>query len=104
MSDATIVILLLAAGTYCLKALGPIYFGNSRQLPIKFQEVALLLPTPLLAALVVTSAFSETSSLVFDARVAGLLAAAIALWKKLPFFIVVIIAAVATALWRLAFS
>ena len=104
MSDATTVIVLLAAGTYCLKALGPLYFGNSRQLPVKFQEIALLLPTPLIAALVVTSAFSENNELVLDARVIGLVAAAIALWKKLPFFIVVIIAAAATALWRLAFS
>ena len=93
MSDATTVIVLLAAGTYCLKALGPLYFGNSRQLPVKFQEIALLLPTPLIAALVVTSAFSENNELVLDARVIGLVAAAIALWKKLPFFIVVIIAA-----------
>ena len=104
MSSATTVIIFLATGTYCLKALGPLYFGSSRQLPIRFQNIAVLLPTPLIAALVVTSAFSASNALVIDARLVGLLAAAVALWKKLPFFIVVIVAAVATALWRLAFG
>ena len=28
MSDAGLVVVLLGAGTYVLKALGPLYFGN----------------------------------------------------------------------------
>ena len=104
MNDVTTVILLLAAGTYFLKALGPLYFGDSRQLPVRFQELPLLLPTPLIAALVVTSTFSRNEALVFDARIIGVIAASLALWKKLPFVVVVVIAAAATALWRLAFG
>ena len=29
MSDAGLVVVLLGAGTYVLKALGPMYFGNA---------------------------------------------------------------------------
>ena len=45
MSDAGLVVVLLGAGTYVLKALGPMYFGNRRELPPKFKSMALLLPT-----------------------------------------------------------
>ena len=44
MSDAGLVVVLLGAGTYVLKALGPMYFGNRRELPTKFKTMALLLP------------------------------------------------------------
>ena len=104
MSDAALVIAFLGTGTYILKALRPLYFGNKRKLPTKFKTLALLLPTPLIAALVMTSTFSADNSLTIDARAIGVLAAGIALWKKLPFFIVVLIAAVATSLFRLLFS
>ena len=101
MSDAGLVVIILGAGTYMLKALGPLYFGNRRELPTKFKTMALLLPTPLIAALVITSTFSSDNALAFDARIIGVIAAGIALWKKLPFVFVVVIAAFATALFRL---
>tara|TARA_B100001989_G_C24393783_1_gene390590 strand:+ start:394 stop:708 length:315 start_codon:yes stop_codon:yes gene_type:complete len=101
MSDAGLVVVLLGAGTYVLKALGPIYFGNRRELPSKFKTMALLLPTPLIAALVITSTFSSDNVITIDARIVGVIAAGIALWKKLPFVFVVVIAAFATALFRL---
>ena len=101
MSDAGLVVVLLGAGTYVLKALGPMYFGNRRELPSKFKTMALLLPTPLIAALVITSTFSSDNVITIDARIVGVMAAGIALWKKLPFVFVVVIAAFATALFRL---
>ena len=104
MSDAALVVVFLGTGTYILKALGPLYFGNRRELPWKFKSIALLLPTPLIAALVVTSAFSSDNSLTVDARVVGVMVAAIALWKKLPFVFVVVLAALATAIFRLFFA
>ena len=84
-----------------LKALGPMYFGNRRELPSKFKTMALLLPTPLIAALVITSTFSSDNSLTFDARIVGVIAAGFALWRKLPFVFVVVFAAFATAMFRL---
>ena len=104
MSDAALVVVFLGTGTYILKALGPLYFGNRRELPWKVKSIALLLPTPLIAALVVTSAFSSDNSLTVDARVVGVIVAAIAPWKKLPFVFVVVLAALATAIFRLFFA
>ena len=63
--------------------------------------MALLLPTPLIAALVITSTFSSDNALAFDARIIGVIAAGIALWRKLPFVFVVVFAAFATAMFRL---
>ena len=79
MSDAGLVVILLGVGTYVLKALGPMYFGNRRELPSKFKTMALLLPTPLIAALVITSTFSSDNSLTFDARSVGVIAAGFSL-------------------------
>ncbi len=101
MSDAGLVVVFLGAGTYVLKALGPMYFGNRRELPTKFKTMALLLPTPLIAALVITSTFSSDNALAFDARIIGVIAAGLALWKRLPFVFVVVFAAFATAMFRL---
>ncbi|MCH2616642.1 MAG: AzlD domain-containing protein, partial [Acidimicrobiales bacterium] len=80
MSDAGLVVVLLGAGTYVLKALGPMYFGNRRELPSKFKTMALLLPTPLIPRLVITSTFSSDNPLAFDPLIIFVIAAGIALW------------------------
>ncbi|MCU1407242.1 MAG: branched-chain amino acid transport [Glaciihabitans sp.] len=62
----------------------------------RVSRVTTLLPAALLAALVVMQTFTVGSTLVLDARAAGLVAAIIALLLRAP-FIVVVIAAAATA-------
>lgn len=100
MSDATLTLLILAACTYVLKAAGPLVFGGDRTLPSWVERLSLLLPAPLLAALVATSTLVDDRTWVLDARAAGVIAAAIALWRKLPFVVVVIVAAATTAAVR----
>jgi hypothetical protein len=51
---------------------------------------------------VVTSTFVSDSRWTLDGRAVGLLAAGLALWRRLPFVVVVVIAAAATAAFRLA--
>ncbi len=97
MSTPTATIIALAVFTYGLKAVGPVLLGGERRLSPRLQRVTGLLPVPLLAALVATSTFVDGRSWVLDARVAGLAAAAIALWRRLPFVVVVLVAAAATA-------
>ena len=63
--------------------------------------VALLAPA-VLAALVVTQVVGGERELVFDARLVGLGAAGIAVALRAPLLLVVIVAAEATALARLA--
>ena len=56
----------------------------------------------LLTALVVVNTFVSGPVLVLDARVAALAAAAIALWLRVPYLVVVIVGAAAAAVARLA--
>jgi branched-subunit amino acid transport protein len=101
MSTPTIVVLVVAVGTYAWKSAGPLVLGN-RQLPQQLLKVISLMPAPLLAALVVTATFANGTSWAFDARIVGLGAAVLALLAKRGFVPVVVVAAVTTALARLA--
>jgi hypothetical protein len=62
--------------------------------------VLVLLPAALFGALVVVSTFGGDRALVVDARVAGVAAAAIAVWRRAGFVVVVLVAAATTALVR----
>jgi uncharacterized membrane protein len=92
-------ILALAAGTYVLKAVGPVLLGG-RSLSPGLTRVIGLLPPAVLAGLVAVQTFSAAGALVFDARVAGLAAAGVAVWRRWPFLAVVILAVAATATVR----
>ena len=100
MNDATLVLLVLGAGTYGLKAAGPLVLGGQRDLPPVIERLAVLLPIPLLAALVATSVAVADRQWVLDARLAGLAAAALALWWRANFVVVVLVAAATTAVLR----
>jgi branched-subunit amino acid transport protein len=101
VSTPTIVVLVVAVGTYAWKSAGPLVLGN-RQLPPKLLTFIALMPAPLLAALVVTATFADGTDWTFDARLVGLGAAVVALLAKRGFVFVVVVAAVATALARAA--
>ena len=65
-------------------------------------RVAGLVTVGLLAALVATQTLATGSSLTPDARIPALLVAGVALWRRAPFVVVVLLAAVTAALLRLA--
>ena len=92
-------ILALAAGTYAMKAAGPVLLGG-RPLPARLVGVVALLPAAVFAALVVVDTLSQDGALVLDARAAGVGAAAVAAWREAPFLVVVGIAMAVTALVR----
>lgn len=100
MSDAVMVLVVLAAGTYAMKAAGPLVLG-SRPLPVRVRAVVELLPAALLASLALVSTMGDGQSLVIDARLVGLIVAGIALWRRAPFVVVIVLASAATALVRL---
>lgn len=67
----------------------------------RMSRVAGTLTIGLLASLTVVNAAASGTSVVIDARIGALVAAAIALWLKAPFLVVVIVGAAAAAGLRL---
>ncbi len=99
MSTALVVILGLGAGTYVLKAAGPLLLGG-RRLPAGVEHIAQQFPAALLASLVVVSTLAADRSVVVDARLAGVVAAGIALRLRAPFIVVVAVAVAVTGTLR----
>ena len=56
----------------------------------------------LLSSLVLLNAVGDGQRLVLDARMVALLVAAVALWRKLPYLVVVLLGALSAAAWRWA--
>ena len=63
----------------------------------RIQKFALYLPTALLAALVAVQSLGSENNIVFDARSIGVVVAAVALFLKAPFPVVVLLAALTSA-------
>ncbi len=92
-------LLLLAGGAYAFKVLGLVAIGD-RPLPRLVTSCLDLLPAALVAALIAINTVAIGQRLVLDARVVGLVVAGVAVWRKAPFFVVVVLGAVSTAAWR----
>lgn len=99
MTEIWVVLLVTALGTIALKGAGPLLLGG-RPLPARLDGVVRLAGPALLAALVAINTFGAGQSLVLDARVVGVGAAAIAVRLRAPALLVVVVAAVSTAVVR----
>lgn len=93
-------ILVGAAVTYLTKLSGYAvparWLGNPRM-----TRVAGAITVALLSALTVMNTFAAGTAVVLDARLAALAAAALALWLRWPFLLVVVLGAGAAAVVRL---
>lgn len=89
----------LSAISYALKAVGPVLAGG-RQLGPQWHRVLDLVAVPLLAALIITQTFDGGHRLTADARVPALAVAAVLVWRRAPFLVVVLAAAATAALLR----
>ncbi|MFJ9540188.1 AzlD domain-containing protein [Streptomyces sp. NPDC101225] len=85
-----------AVGCYAVKLAGLLVPAGALEKPL-VRRLAALLPVALLAALTAQQAFADGHTLVLDARVAGLGAAAVALVLRAPFLLVVAAAVLVTA-------
>ena len=92
-------ILLACAATYLTKLAGYAIPARWLQNP-RITRVAGAMTVALLAALTVMNTVASGTALVLDARLAALAAAALALWLRLPFLLVVVLGAVASAAVR----
>ncbi|WP_432834032.1 AzlD domain-containing protein [Dactylosporangium sp. CA-092794] len=96
-----IVIAALAVGTYLLRFAGPVLRDRiSVSEPVK--RYLTLAAVALLAALIATSALLDGTHFVGIARPAGVLVGAVLAWRRAPFVVVVVAAALTAALLRVA--
>jgi branched-subunit amino acid transport protein len=102
MTDTWLVVTLVGAATIVIKAIGPLLLGG-RELPPRIASLIGLLAPALLAALVAINTFGAGRSLVLDERVLGVAAAGVAIWRKAPVLLVVVIAAAVTGVTRAVF-
>jgi len=82
-------VLALCVIAYLLKAVGPVLAGG-RELGPRMRGVLDLVPVPLLAALILTQSLSTGRHLVIDARLPALAVAALLVWRRAPFLMVVL--------------
>jgi branched-subunit amino acid transport protein len=100
MSDVWIVVIVIGVFTMLFKAAGPVFLGR-RQLLSRVDAVVALIAPVMLTALVVTQTFGGDEEVAVDARVPGVAAAAVAVWRGAPIVLAMVIAASVTALIRL---
>lgn len=94
-------VLTLAGGTYLIRLAGLLLRGRVT-VPARVERYLDLGATALLVALVAVSTFTQDGGFAGWARPLGVVVGAVAAWRKVPFVLVVILAAGTTALLRLA--
>jgi uncharacterized membrane protein len=99
MSDGWWTVALIGSATIAIKGAGPVLLGG-KPLPTRLGRVIGLLAPALLAALVAISTFGGERAIVLDERALGVAAAGVAVGLKAPPLVVVIVAAIVTALAR----
>jgi branched-subunit amino acid transport protein len=101
VNDVWLVVAVVGLATVAFKAAGPVLVGR-RELPPRLQACVELLAPVMLTALVVTQTFGGDEEIEIDARVVGVGAAAIAIALRAHIIVAMAIAALVTALLRLA--
>ncbi|MBY8340177.1 AzlD domain-containing protein [Streptomyces spinosirectus] len=99
MNGTVSLILALAVGTYAFRLVGPALHGRVR-LPQRVHELAAAGAVVLLVALLATGALTENGGFAGWARPGGVLVAVALAWRRAPFVVVVLGAAVTTAVLR----
>lgn len=94
-------VLALGAGTYLLRLTG-LALRDRVTVPARIERYLDLGATALLVALVATAALTDGTGFAGWARPAGVLVGALAAWRKVPFVLVVLLAAATTAALRYA--
>jgi uncharacterized membrane protein len=95
------LVLATIAGCYLLKLAGYLVPERVLARPV-VRQVVELLPVALLAALVVVEAVASGRHVELDGpRLAGVGVGAVAVWRRAPFLVIVIVAAATAGLLRL---
>ena len=93
------VLLLACVGCYALKVFGALLPRRYLDHPL-VRESAPMIPVALLVGLIVVNSLASGRHIQFDARLAGMAVALVAVMAKVPFLAVVVLATATTALVR----
>lgn len=96
------VVIALALGVYGQRAIGAVFL-RADKLPEPAKRVLDKLPIAVIAAVIALTTVTAGGSLMVDAKLAGVAAAGLCAWRKLPMLVAVIAAAATTALVRVLF-
>jgi hypothetical protein len=100
MTGVWIVIAALTVGTLGMRAVGPLTVGGRRPSERAIGVTRLVAPAILAGLVIYETLNRDGSGIAFDARLAGLGAAGLAIAARAPMLVVVLIAAAATAAVR----
>jgi branched-subunit amino acid transport protein len=92
-------VLLLGAGSYLLRVLG-LQLVSTGRLPAWADVPLRNLPASLLAALIATMLATGGELPTLDARLLGVLVAAVLVWRRAPLLVAMLAAAAVTAVTR----
>jgi uncharacterized membrane protein len=96
------LVIATIVGCYLLKLAGYLVPARVLEHP-RTRRLVELLPVALLAALVVVEALANGRGLELDGpRLAGFTVGAVAVWRRAPFLVIVVLAGATAALLRLA--
>lgn len=95
-----LAVALLGAGTYAFRLAGPALRARV-ELPPQFERLMTVATVVLLAALVATAALMDGHEFAGAARPAGVAVGGVLAWRRAPFVVVVLAAALTTAVLRL---
>jgi hypothetical protein len=88
---------ILTLGNFVQRMVGVFVLGRRVTAGGRWARLAGLVPLAIVSAVVAVQTFATRQTLVLDARVLGVVAAALAAWRRLPLGLVVVVAAVVTA-------
>jgi|TARA_B100001105_G_scaffold89460_1_gene71093 hypothetical protein len=91
-------VLAVSGGAYLFKLVG-VMAGN--RFARALEPVAGLIPAALFSAIIAIMTVADVTTMAFDARLVGVGLAVVAVRRRAPFVVVVLVAMVATALVRL---
>lgn len=96
-----VLVLATSAGCYLLKLAGYLVPARVLDHP-RMRRLIELLPVALLAALVVVEALANGRRVELDGpRLAGVAVATVAIWRRAPFLVIVVLAGATAAVLRL---
>jgi hypothetical protein len=94
------IVFVLAAGVLAQRLIGMFVGGPVLVRYPALGRLATLIPASVVMAVIVQLSVASGTSLVVDARLAGIAVAALLVWRRAPFVAVVVAAAVTTAAVR----